>query len=264
MQSYINEKQQKRKKLIFKIKIYSSFILLSFIIIGIAYVIIYSPLFRIKNINKGVLKGDIQDYDKIISDLELFFVTRSKITSILGTDNILIWENKTDDFLKHQSIINNLTIKKDYLNRTININIDSRQKFGVFCSSIECWWFDKEGIILKKAPKIEGEIIYKINDLSEKKLEIGEIVLTKKLFDNAIKIFKASAEVGLNIKTLNIDNFTLQEAYIESASIPRIYFSLRFAPNFNTTIFQNLKEIGLQKIEYIDLRVENRVYYKLK
>ena len=264
MQSYINEKQQKRKKLVLKIKIYSSFILLSLLTIGIAYLIIYSPLFQIKNINGGVFKGDIRNFDKIISELKLFLATRSKIASILGTDNILIWKNQTEDFLKYQPAIDNLTIEKNYLNRTIKINIDGKQKFGVFCSSIECWWFDKEGMIFKKASQVEGEIIYKINDLSRKKIEIGEIILTRKLFDNAIKILKVLEETGLNIKTLNINGLELQEAYIESALIPKIYFSLRFAPNLNNAVFQNLKEIGLQKIEYIDLRVENRVYYKLK
>lgn len=264
MQSYINEKQQKRKKLDFKIKIYSFFILLSFLIIGIAYVIIYSPLFQIKNINKDVFKGEVREFDKIISDLKLFFATRSKTSSILGASNILVWKNQVEDFLKYQPAINNITIEKDYLNRAININIDGRQKFGVFCSTVECWWFDKNGIIFEKAPQVEGEIIYKINDLSGRKLEIGEIILARKLFDNAIKVFKTLEETGLNIKTLNMDNLELQEAYIKSPSIPKIYFSLRFTPDFNNEIFKNLKEIGLQKIEYIDLRVENRVYYKTK
>lgn len=264
MQSYINEKQQKKKKLIFKIKIYVFFVFLLFLLISIAYIIIYSPLFQVKNINKGILKGDIDNFDKIIFNLKLFFETRSKLSSILGANNILIWKNQTEDFLKYQPLIDNLVIDKNYSNRTININIDGKQKFGIFCSSAECWWFDGKGMIFKKSSQAEGEIIYKINDFSERKLKIGEMILTQKLFDNAIKIFKALEETGLNIKTLNISDFELQEAYIESASIPRIYFSLRFVPDFNNEIFKNLRKAGLQNIEYIDFRVENRVYYKTK
>lgn len=264
MQSYINEKQHKQKKMVFKIKIYSSLTLLFFLIIGIVYVIIYSPLFQIKNINSGVLKGEVRDFDKIISDLKLFFVTRSKTSSILGASNILVWKNQTEDFLKYQPLIDNLVIDKNYSNRTININIDSKQKFGIFCSSAECWWFDGKGMIFKESSQAEGEIIYKINDFSERKLKIGEMILTQKLFDNVIKIFKALEEAELNIKTLNISDFELQEAYIESASIPRIYFSLRFAPDFNNEIFKDLRKTGFQNIEYIDFRVENRIYYKTK
>ena len=264
MQSYINEKQQKRKKLILKIKIYGSFIFLVLLIIGIFYLFIYSPLFQIKKIDSNLSKGDIKDFDKIKSDLAFFFATRSKTASILGTSNMLIWKNYAEDFLKYQPTISNLTIEKDYFNRTININIENRKKFGIFCSIAECWWFDKNGIIFEKASRIEGEIIYNINDLSNRKLEIGEIILPRNFFNNAIKIFEVIEEIGLSIKTLNINSLELQEAYIESPLIPRIYFSLRFAPNLNNTVFQNLKEVELQKIEYIDLRVENRVYYKLK
>lgn len=268
MQPYIREKQEKRKKLIFKLKLYGSFIFLFLSIIGITYVIIYSSLFQIKDINRGILKGDVKDFDKTVFNLKFFFATNSKISSILGADNILIWKNQAKDFIKYQPTISDLTIKKDYLNKIISINIDSRQKFGALCSNvnlnIECWWFDENGIIFKEAPQIEGEIIYKINDLSGKKFKIGEMALPQNLFDNVIKIFKVLEEIKLSVKTLNIYSLELQEGYIESPLMPKIYFSLRFAPNFNNAIFQNLKEIGLQKIEYIDLRIENRVYYKTK
>jgi len=264
MQSYINENRQKRKKLAFKIKICGSFIFLSLFIIGVVYLIIYSPLLQIKNINSVVLEGDIRNFNEIISDLNFFFAARSRIASILGAGNILIWENQAEDFLKYQPAISSLTIRKDYFKRTVDINIEGRKKFGVFCSIIECWWFDKKGVVFEKASRIEGEIIYNINDLSNRKLEIGERILPQNFFDNAIKIFEVMEEIGFNIRTLNIDDLELQEAHIESLLIPKIYFSLRFAPKFNNDIFKNFKEIGLQKIEYIDLRVENRIYYKLK
>lgn len=264
MQSYINEKQQKRKKLVFKIKIYSGLLFFLSLIIGIAYLIIYSHLFQIKNINLNVLSDDINDQNKIAVELGLFFATASKTASLLGANNILIWRNQAEEFLKIQPSIIALSIKKDFLKRSIDINVVGRQKFGILCTKIECWWFDKEGIAFKKAPQVEGEIIYKINEFSERKLGVGDAVLNAKQFENAIKIFEVLEEAGLNIKTLNINDLELQETYIESPLISRIYFSLRSASNFNEAVFENLKRVGLEKIEYVDLRVENRVYYKLK
>jgi len=46
--------------------------------------------------------------------------------------------------------------------------------------------------------------------------------------------------------------------------LPKIYFSLRFDPGFGLSAIESLKSTGLDKIDYIDLRVENRAYYKAK
>ena len=77
-----------------------------------------------------------------------------------------------------------------------------------------------------------------------------------------IKIFEILEKSGLKIKSLKLEDIALQEIITDSS--PKIYFSLRIEPNFALAALQSLENIGFEKMEYIDLRVENRAYYKMK
>jgi len=106
-------------------------------------------------------------------------------------------------------------------------------------------WVDEDGIIFEEAPLVEGEIIYKIIDSSNRKLMLGDRVLDENLFNNLILIFKTLEKSGLNLKTLRLENLSAQEIVVESPSMPKIYFSLRFDPDFSLSVFENLKKTNL-------------------
>jgi len=281
MEFYIDEKQRKKSRRIFKIKIYIGLTVFLLLLAGIFYAVVYSPLFQITRI----------DADADIEGLKSFFSSRSKIAKFLGADNILVWNNDVGDFLKQNPQIINLSVKKNYFRREVNVNFQKRERFGIWClqtltntdltqTNAEnsqyksvfspresvCWWFDKNGVVFEYAPKTEGEMIYKVDDFSERQLIIGDKVIKEDLFANLLKIFNVLEQSDLNVRTLQIKDLSLQETTIEpvNALIPKIYFSLRFDPVFSMPAIQAIKEYGLNKIEYVDFRVENRAYYKTK
>ena len=129
-----------------------------------------------------------------------------------------------------------------------------------------CWWIDKKGVVLAEAPFLEGNLINKIGDYSERQLKIGEVVLKNNLFDNLVEIFNVLNESSLKAKSLKIEDIELEEVVVDPLNnfFPIIYFSLRNSPNFSLAAFEYLNGIGLKNVQYIDLRVENRVYYKLR
>ncbi len=276
MQFYLDERQRQKQSRIFKLKIYTGFTLFFFLIIGALYLIIYSSLFQIKNIeitgNKNVKTEEIiNGAKKVVSE-------QSKLASFLTTNNILIWKIEPDLFQKAIPQIEKLTIEKDYFNRQIKINVQERQKFGVWCmapdSSVasstptqqlsleECFWFDNQGTIFSGAPSVEGGLINKVDDFSGRSLKFGETVLAEKFLPNLFKIFEILRKSDLGINSLKLEKLELQEISTESS--PQIYFSLRIDPGFGLAAIESLKNIGLDKIEYIDLRIENRAYYKMK
>ncbi len=126
----------------------------------------------------------------------------------------------------------------------------------------QCMWFDKNGIIFEEAPFVEGNLINNVDDLSGRSLNLGDLVLEEKFYSNLFKIFDVLEKSDLGIKSLKLERIELQEILTESS--PKIYFSLRVDPGFTLAAIDSMKNIGLEKIEYIDLRVENRAYYKLK
>ncbi|KKR88881.1 MAG: hypothetical protein UU85_C0001G0067 [Candidatus Wolfebacteria bacterium GW2011_GWA2_42_10] len=260
---YSDEKQRQRKRRFLKLKIYLVFSVFLFLAGGIGYLVVYSSAFRIKNINITPSESEISG--KLIEDIKIFFYEQSKIAFFLGADNILIWKNKTDFFPKNYPQILRLKIKKDYFHREINIEFEEREKFGIWCPQEEfamnCWWFDKNGIVFEKAPRVEGEIIYKIIDSSQGELSLGGRILDESLFKNLLKIFELLEKADFNSKTFRLD-LALYEVQTELS--PKIYFNIRIDPDFGLSALQSFKNQDLKKIEYIDLRVENRAYYRFK
>lgn len=269
--SYFSEKQLRRRKLVFKLKIYGGIIFFSALIGGILYLMIYSPIFKVSEFviisSKTANSAELGQNNKIIDDFKIFLAGKSKLFSLLGSDNIISWiqDLNAEEFLDENQLIDDLQIKKDYFLRQIIFEIKKREKFGIWCAG-ECWWFDKNGKIFEKAPKTEGEMIYKINDFSNRQSAIGSQIIEKNLFDNLLKIFNVIEQAELNIRTVNFKDPALQEVFIESSGFqfPKIYFSLRIDPSFALSVIQKLKKEGIfKKVEYIDFRVENRAYYSL-
>lgn len=280
---YLDERQQRKHRRILKLKIYGGLILFFILIIGAGYLIIYSSLFQIKNLtlsNADLTQGNMSiNKDEFIDNLKDFFVNHSKIRQFLKADNILIWNNKIESFLENYPQIAQLTIEKDYFNRQVNIEIKEREKFGIWCEltnnqqlitdnliTNNCYWFDKNGIFFAEAPMVEGTLINKIEDFSNRSLKLGDEVLKEKFLTNLLKILEVLEKADFKIKTLILKNVEFQEIIAEPLflEMPKIYFSLRIAPHFALPAINSLKNIGLEKIEYIDLRVENRAYYKVK
>ncbi|MBI4993730.1 hypothetical protein HZC33_02105 [Candidatus Wolfebacteria bacterium] len=268
MEFYLDEKQRKKRRRILKLKIFATVTVFLFLLSGFFYLIAFSQIFKIKSIFAVSENAKYNlEADKLVGDLKNFFVSRSKISKFLGGDNILVWSGGISDFLKTQPIFSVLEINKNYFKREISIKFEKRERYGVWCQkNAACWWIDKNGIVFEKAPKVEGEMILKVNDNSDQQLDFGKGVLRDDLFKNLIKIFEILQKTGINIKTLYIENLALEEIEARPLinSIPQIYFSLRLDPAFALSAIKSFKKIGLNKIKYIDFRIENRVYYKLK
>lgn len=300
---YLTERQRQRRRLLFKIKIYSGIAILIALLAGIFYLVAYSKIFKIKDIiivqvnQNDTNIGKSPDTDlqnNLLADLRNFYANRSKINSFLGTDNILAWDPgklpDSDLFWKKYASISKVIIKKDYFKRTLEIDYEKRDRYGVWClmsnsggamadasstvdttsSSIvlatdneRCFWFDESGIIFSSAPHIEGNLVYRVDDYTNRSLVFGDVVLGSRLLPNLFKIFNFLDQFNFNERSLRLDDLALQEIKTNqiTSSTPGIYFSLRFDPAFALEPLQSIKST-LNGIQYIDLRVENRIYYK--
>lgn len=126
-----------------------------------------------------------------------------------------------------------------------------------------CWWFDDEGILFRQALAAEGGTIRVVRDYSERPLQIGMHVLPTEPFVNLSSVFKAMITANVPLGEMRLEDLELQEVTVLPPGLARIYFSLRFSAEDTVSGIEALTERpGLDKLEYVDFRVENKVYYK--
>jgi len=135
-----------------------------------------------------------------------------------------------------------------------------------------CYYLDQNGIIYAPSPIFEGGLVLSIYDFSQLKVKLGQQILPDNLTAMIIKIKELVPEVmkktpgarGLGINHLEI------HALEEIDLITNEDWEIIFNPSSSaisqiavlaSTLQQEIKD-NRQQLEYIDLRIENRAYYK--
>lgn len=254
------------KKIFKKMKIYLIFIVIYLILLFLVWLLFISPVFQIKQIEfqgleqlkKDDLLSDLRQTGREISQ-------KSFLLRLLPFEKILFWENKkiAEIIPRRNNLISEAYSSVNFLKRFLIITIQERKGEVVWCQKFsgDCFWIDKLGIAFREAPFTEGSIFTRVDDSSNRILIIGKSVLENDLIENffAVKNFLSN----LDIKSYNFNFSKPENQEIEAVLTdgPKIYFSLRFKPDEFLKPLLELKN-NFPKIQYIDLRVKNRIYYQ--
>lgn len=257
MDVYLGQQQLKRKRR-------SSYFKVFFIILGITalgagtiYTIIYSPIFQVDDYI-------IENNRRLPSETVLGFlkplVLKGAISRLLGEDNFLIWPKGGLDVSGTPLL--SASIEKNWLDRSIKVSIQERELFAIWCVQKDaCYWLDQNGLAFEEAPETEGSLILKVYDSRQEAL-LGAKVLEDRFLGNLLMILSNLKKINLPVKKITFDR-ELQELRAETYDGPALLFSVRFNPQLSIESLDSLlKTLDLKKLSYIDLRVENRIYYK--
>lgn len=251
------EKKTFRKKIII-------FLWFLFLILILAYVLLLSPIFRIKEIK---ISGN-----RVISNEEI----RDSLNSFLYK-KFLVFFNQNNIFLARGDNLKNIIfsdfprilsieIKKDIFNKTIDLRIIERKEAGIFCRG-ECYYIDKEGVIFEDAPQTSGTLILMIKDNSESGVEMGRNAIDKEFMTELINLREELLnQLGLKVIDFIIETDVLKDLRVDTNEGWYILFdgSQDFKNQLQTlklVLEEKIKE-GRKNLEYVDLRIGNRVYYK--
>jgi hypothetical protein len=268
------------------------------VLVGLAWLVFRSPIFRIQNIT--ITGNERVKNDQVLSLLYGRIINGRFSRAIFGLNNILIWPKQlSEDDLRLLPTIKGLTIGKDFRARNIVVRVEEREPYGVWCfmartdadqtqtnadqidtnnlprnsalspresagaEGDNCWWFDKDGFIFQKSLSAEGGLITTINDYSQKGGGLNFKILPDEFIANAFSIFEVLKASGLAIKEIRLNDISLQEIEVDTYAGPKFYFSLRFPSTNDLQVIQSfLSKPGFNKLQYLDFRVENRAYYK--
>lgn len=139
---------------------------------------------------------------------------------------------------------------------------EAGDKDVVWCRDA-CFWLDSRGKAWKEAPFTEGVLLPSVKEAGSAGLKKGDPVLEEKEAKNLRQIIYFMRQTGLPFGSLKAEDLGKKELSAEIIGGPRILFSLRFSPESVASVVSGLKNSAeWKKIGYIDLRVEDRVYYR--
>ena len=248
-------------------------LLIGFLAVSV-YVLFFSEYLRINNINitgtQELNSADIQnsfeeyfqgDFLKIIPKNNFLFISQKRVADLLK-----------NNFKK----IRTVTVFKKFPD-SILINIDERKSVLVWCSGDNCFLIDENGTAYSVAdfnsPEIVQNHLLRINDTSARDVAIGEKVI-EPAYEQYVMGIKEALD-GIGQKVSDDDNAysttsnMADEIDVKTNNDVQIYFSTQFSLDsaihtLDVVLKKEITEDKLKSVEYIDLRSEGRVFYKIR
>lgn len=242
------------------------------ILSALLWAVYFSPIFEIRNISINHQdKITAEEAAQIVSDLKLysklkflydFAPTLQK--NLFAIPKIKLAQNLTASFPE----IRDLVISKIFFH-TLSIEFNVRTQVGIWCAAEEhCYYIDSDGVIFMPAPESEGSLILKIRDLKNPEADLGQTVLRSDLLkfltgfrDKLSEIEKVSVVLyKLNGDRASVEAITGQgwSLYMEPAKAPDNLVKIA------TAALDEAIKSKRSRLEYIDLRIPDRIFYKLR
>jgi len=248
---YLDKKPRK-----FNTKLYLQLILAIFLI----YVVFYSDLFKIKNINISGLD--------IISEGEIKPLIQQKLSGwrfmIMPADNMLFMDKDgiTRD-INAKFRLKQLSVKRAW--RALKINLQEDVSYVIIYNQ-KFYFADGDGIIKREIPEDQKSSYlnrFPILNVSQPEINIGDHIISKEIIGYVLDLDKQLKAVGLYPKGYESGgpdqvNLVAREGW-------KAYFDTK--SDIKTSI-DNLQLILKEKVpdknklEYIDLRFGNKVFMK--
>lgn len=289
---------KKKKKKSYKKFIFGG---LFFCLVGaVAYFLIWSPFFWIKEIKISAEKepmhysfAEIEEIAKEQIENKFFYFIPQKSIALVSTEEI------KKNILERFSEIRSADVVKKAPS-ILKINIEEREGVGIWCSysedasesrsledsdelseeasigSIEerkiedCFKIDREGVIFKESPLIGGNLVLNIYSAKNSSAKIRDEVIPPKVINFILTAKEGLSKIKVAERTfpavVNFEFVSIEELRAKTIQGWWIYFNPAVLANLqiNTleTVIDNEIKGDLSLLEYIDLRIEGRVYYK--
>lgn len=225
------------------------------------------PYFQVQEIeisgNSLVNGDDLIDAIKIKLEEEYLGFLPKKNIFIIPKGKILA------ETLQEFKRIKNITLEKKYFG-AIAVKIEERNNSALFCEAENCAYADESGYVFEKAPYFSGAVFLKLIDqrISDKTLEefIGSNLIVESEFKKILEFAGLAVKIGNGITEVILKKENVYEFYTKEGW--RIILNDKNEPrsaylNLITALDANIKD-KRTKLDYIDLRLGNKIYFKYK
>lgn len=235
--------------------------------IGGMYLIFYTNALQVKKIE--VINNQLAEKEEIKTKVATTLIKEGKRRALVGPANLLFWLGSDRKMVQTETLpqVKEVEVSADMLRKTIILNVKERSVLGMWCENEDsCYGFDEKGILFIKTPRVSGSLFLKIESENRGTVALGKPILTKQEHgENVLKTLSVLREKGWLIREVRIKNASLNEWEVETKTNNPITmkFSLAFVPDNIENILEDMKEkMKKQNLSVIDMRIENRIYYK--
>jgi len=252
----------RKKKTIFKSKLFRFAILIA-LLFGLGFwLTLFSPLFQIQLIlisgNETISSSEIEKliYPEIENQILLL---KTKSIFVLNTNKV------KDKIQTNYPVIDELRVKKLFPN-SVAITIEERKRFALWRGQNSCFFIDKKGIVFEQADQDEQADLIIFSEQPQTEIGLNSNAIAPKTLDQIIKI-KQEIEAKTDLR---IQDFTLFESEarlnVKTTEGWQIYFYLEGDLDWKLIELELIldKQLPLDKrqdLEYIDLRY-SKAYYQ--
>jgi cell division septal protein FtsQ len=237
----------------------------------LAYFFFFFNYFQIKKtvlINqKFVSEEEINKIVNPILDQRRFLVFPGKNIFLVNKD--LIKSSLFDQIPQ----INSIEISKKYPD-ILKIKVNEMEPVALWLSQGRRYLIDEEGVVRgelqiteENNPSVSTNL-FKIVDQSNKEVHLKDGVVFPKHINFINALYEKLPSMGINIKEIILPSPQAFEIHIKTDKDWQIYFILEKSIDLQLFNLKLVLEKELQNktdgLDYIDLRVENWVYYKKK
>ena len=232
---------------------------------GLIYFFIWSPVLWIQKIDVRPLRSNISAIVQNNLEKKIWRFIPQKSIILAPIDKI------KEDILDNFPEIKEIIINKKATNLLI-IEIIERQSIGIWCQTEsttptttesvvkQCFCLDKEGIIFRESPLISGSLILNIFDIKKESVILGEEVVSPEVINFILKTAQ-----GLSLKIDNFEIVSPEDLRARTSQGWQIYFNPAYSVDSQLKALEIILEEEIKEttsLEYIDLRIDGRVYYK--
>lgn len=274
------------KKGIFKFKLFKVINLI--LIIGILaslYFFILSDFYNITNVE--VSSNQIISTDDIL-EITNNYLTQKRLLVFKNKNIFLFNRNKLGDKINEVVILEDLKIEK-ILPNTIRITLNEKDAAIKWLTNQQEYLVDKNGLIIKRFYKLATPGIFqltgnndvnnqnqkadnflKINNLANENINLNDHVLTNKNIDFIFNLEKEISDLDyLDLKEITVPNNFPQYLTIKVNNGWQIHFNLvdsidNQLNRLTILINEKIQKGNLSGLDYIDLRLGESIYYKMK
>lgn len=262
-------KNRRQKKSIFLLVVF--YFMLTIFLGGFVYILFFSTSLQISSIeiigSKNIEKQLI--LDKVSAELS------GEYLGYIKKNNLLLVKNRKieKEILAQFKDLRNVEISRKFPN-SLNVKVVERISELILCGNDSCFIIDENGQAYNRVDFSNrgnrGELLV-VTDESKREIKEGEIILNQDYIKYAQGIEKNIFEI-LNLEVEN--NFRTPSLISKDMRIRvKEGWGIFFSQNISLEKETEMLKLALEKkiepkqrlnLEYIDLRIDNKIYYKFK